>query len=63
MSNKNRVHFFIAGSGDPELEKLLEKGLVEIGQGFDETYIDDAAPAALLDVLNDEQVFIVIKPV
>ncbi len=62
MSNKNKVHLFITGGGDPELEKLLEKGLTEIGQGFDKTFID-AAPAAMLDALNNEQVPIVIKPV
>ncbi|MCW8936119.1 MAG: hypothetical protein OQK98_15510 [Gammaproteobacteria bacterium] len=62
MSNKNKVHFFITGEGDPELEKLLEKGLGEIGQGFDKTSID-AAPAVMLDALSNEQVPIVIKPV
>ncbi len=62
MSNKNRVHIFTTGGGDPELEKLLEKGLAEIGQGFDKTSID-ADLSVMLDALNNEQVPIVIKPV
>lgn len=59
--SKKIVHLFIVDGGDPKLQLLLEKGLSEIGHGFEKTSIG-ADPASVLDALNDERVPVVIKP-
>jgi hypothetical protein len=61
MNNKN-VHLFIIDEGDPELQRLIEKGLSEIGHGCEATSIKEG-PATVLDITSDEQVVVVIKPV
>jgi hypothetical protein len=60
--NEKNVHLFVVGEGDPELQQLLEKGLSEIGHEC-ETTSAEAGPAAILDIIRDELVAVVIKPV
>ena len=60
MSNKN-VHLFVVGEGDAELQKLIEKGLSEIGQGCETTAVE-AGAAAVLDTVSEDMVAVVIKP-
>lgn len=60
MSEK-KLHLFVVGEGDPELQSLIEKGLLEIGNTCAITSVDESA-TVVLDALRDDEVPIVIKP-
>lgn len=60
MSEK-KVHLYVVGEGDAELQSLIEKGLSELGCGVETTPVGTDC-AALLDTLSEDEIPVVIKP-
>lgn len=62
MSEK-KLHLFVVGEGDSELQSLIERGLSEIGHTCATTSIDASADAGVvLDALRGDEIPVVIKP-
>lgn len=60
MNNKN-IHLYVIGDGDPELQSMIERGLMKLGKNCTQTFVTTGC-TTLLDGLSGNELPIIIKP-